>query len=177
MGVYYKTIPNSLVQWILDQKMLWVGSAPLSGEGHINISPKGGQYFGIVDERTFWFMDLTGSGVETTSHLHEPGNGRICVMFMAFEGPPKIVRLWGKGVAIENGTHEFGAFVEEHKVKTIPGSRSIILVDVHQVGTSCGFSVPYYDFKGYRSILNDFFETKDRKFKNGKEEESMERYD
>jgi hypothetical protein len=80
MGVFYETIPDSLRPWILDQKMLWVGSAPLSGDGHINISPKGGQYFGIVDQRTFWFMDLTGSGIETTSHLHEPGNGRICVM-------------------------------------------------------------------------------------------------
>ncbi|KAF2648009.1 hypothetical protein K491DRAFT_722932 [Lophiostoma macrostomum CBS 122681] len=176
MGVYYESIPTSLTQWILDQKMLWVGSAPLSADGHINISPKGGQYFGIVDERTFWFMDLTGSGVETTSHLHEPGNGRICIMFMAFEGAPKIVRLWGKGVAMENGSPEFGRFVEQHGVKTIPGSRSIVKVHVHQVGSSCGFSVPYYEFKGFRSTLNDFFETKDRKFKKGKEEESMERY-
>lgn len=80
MGVFYETIPNSLVPWIKEQQMLWVGSAPLSGEGHINISPKGGQNFGILDERTFWYMDLTGSGVETHAHLHEPGNGRICVM-------------------------------------------------------------------------------------------------
>jgi hypothetical protein len=80
MGVFYETIPNSLVPWIKEQQMLWVGTAPLSGEGHINISPKGGQDFGILDERTFWYMDLTGSGVETHAHIHEPGNGRICVM-------------------------------------------------------------------------------------------------
>lgn len=176
MGVYYETIPDSLRPWILEQKMLWVGTAPLSSSGHINISPKGGQYFGIVNSTTFWFLDLTGSGVETHAHLHEPGNGRICVMFMAFEGPPRIIRIWGHGRAIENGTAEYEAFVETNKVKTIPGSRSIITVDVHQVATSCGFSVPYYDFKGWRTTLNDFFEGKEKKYKGGKEEESMDRY-
>lgn len=82
MGVFYETIPDSLVSWIHEQKMFWVGTAPLAGNGHINISPKGGQgqQFGVLDERTFWYMDMTGSGVETTAHLHEPGNGRICVM-------------------------------------------------------------------------------------------------
>jgi hypothetical protein len=82
MGVYYETIPDSLVPWIKAQQMFWVGTAPLSGQGHINISPKGGenQRFGVLDQRTFWYMDMSGSGVETTAHLHEPGNGRICVM-------------------------------------------------------------------------------------------------
>jgi hypothetical protein len=165
MGVYYEEIPDSLKSWILTQKMLWVGSAPLSGDGHINISPKGGpDFFGVISPTQFWFMDLTGSGVETTAHLHEPGNARICVMFMAFEGAPKIVRLWGKGRAIENDGQEgseFGCFVKEHGVKTIKGTRSIILVDVEQVGSSCGWSVPFYDFKGYRNTLNDFFKKKD----------------
>lgn len=98
MGVFYETIPASLQKWILEQKLLYVATAPLANTGHINVSPKGGPYFGIVDERTFWYHDLTGSGNETISHLHEPGNGRICIMFNAFEGPPKIVRLWGKGM-------------------------------------------------------------------------------
>ncbi|RAR05487.1 signal transduction histidine kinase [Stemphylium lycopersici] len=176
MGVFYETIPDSLVPWIKAQQMLWVGTAPLSGEGHINISPKGGQKFGIIDERTFWYMDLTGSGVETHAHLHEEGNGRICVMFMAFTGPPKIVRIWGDGRAIENGTPEFSAFVTQHKVETTFSSRSIILVNVHQCGTSCGFSVPYYDFVGHRDILDKHFLAKEKKFNEGKEEESMDRY-
>ncbi|KAF2472526.1 uncharacterized protein BDR25DRAFT_283998 [Lindgomyces ingoldianus] len=176
MGVFYETIPSSLKPWILDQKLFWVGSAPLSGDGHINISPKGGQYFSIIDERTFWFMDLTGSGVETTSHLHEPGNGRICVMFMAFDGPPRIVRIWGRGIVLENGSREFDEFVKLNSVKTIPGSRSIIIVDIHQVATSCGFSVPYYDFRGWRNTLNDFFEKKEKAYLNGKVEESIDKY-
>ncbi|KAF2635632.1 hypothetical protein P280DRAFT_473728 [Massarina eburnea CBS 473.64] len=177
MGVFYETIPDSLKPWILDQKMLWVGTAPLSGDGHINISPKGGQAFGILDERAFWYLDLTGSGVETHAHLHEPNNGRICVMFMAFDGPPRILRIWGTGRPIENGTPEFERHVKDHKVKLVPGARSIIVVDVHQVSTSCGFSVPYYEWKGWRTILDDFFEKKDRKFKEkGREEDSMDSY-
>jgi hypothetical protein len=97
MGVFYESIPRSQFKWILEQKMFFVASAPLSPSGHINVSPKGGNYFGVVDEKTFWYMDLTGSGNETISHMHEGGNGRIVIMFNAFEGPPKILRLWGKG--------------------------------------------------------------------------------
>jgi hypothetical protein len=152
------------------------GTAPLSGDGHINISPKGGQNFGILSPTSFWYMDLTGSGIETHAHLHEPGNGRICVMFIAFVGPPRIVRLWGKGRALENGTSEYAAFIEQHKVETKPGSRSIIMIDIDQVATSCGFSVPYYDFVGHRPILDDFFAKKDAKFQAGDEKESMDRY-
>ncbi|KAF2279118.1 uncharacterized protein EI97DRAFT_394093 [Westerdykella ornata] len=176
MGVYYETIPDSLRPWILDQKMLLVATAPLSPSGHINVSPKGGQHFGITSPRQFWFMDLSGSGIETTAHLHEPGNGRICVMFMAFEGPPRILRIWGKGRALEFGTPEFNEFVKKNEVKLLPHSRSIILVDIDQVATSCGYAVPFYDFKGFRTVLDDFFEKKEKAFKAGKESESMDRY-
>lgn len=156
--------------------MLWVGSAPLSPTGHINISPKGGTNYDIIDARTFWYMDLTGSGIETHAHLHEPGNARICIMFMAFSGPPRIVRIWGTGRAIEFGTAEFETFVAKHNVPVIPGSRSIIMVDVHQCATSCGFSVPEYEFKAHRDVLNEHFRKKDEKFRQGKVEESMDRY-
>ncbi|KAH7127184.1 hypothetical protein B0J11DRAFT_549921 [Dendryphion nanum] len=176
MGVYYETIPPSLQTWILDQKMLWVATAPLSSTGHINLSPKGGQHFGILSPTQFYFLDLTGSGVETTAHLHEPQNGRIVIMFQAFEGAPKIIRLWGHGRAIENGTAEFEIFVRENKVKIIPGARSVVLVDIEQVGSSCGFSVPFYEFKGWRETLNEFFEKKEKKFESGMEGESMDRY-
>ncbi len=97
MGVFYEDIPKSLIPWILEQKMFWVATAPLSGQMHINVSPKGGDYFGLIDSKTFWYMELTGSGSETLAHLHERGNGRITIMLNAFDGPPKIVRLWGKG--------------------------------------------------------------------------------
>jgi hypothetical protein len=128
MGQFFETLPVSLVPWLLAQKVLWIASAPLAGDGHVNVSPKGisdkgGPFFGVIKEpiegeekverkrrenendkgdqsvviRKFWYMDLTGSGIETTSHLHEPGNGRITVLFNAFEGPPRILRIFGKG--------------------------------------------------------------------------------
>jgi len=176
MGQFYETIPESLMQWIRDQKMFWVATAPLSASGHVNISPKGGPYFGVLDDKTFWYMDLTGSGSETISHLYEANNARITVMFTAFEGLPRIVRLFGHGRALEIGTAEFAEFVEVHGVKTIPGSRAIILVDIHQVGSSCGYSVPYYDFKDFRTTLNDHFAKKVERFEQGKTTESMEKY-
>lgn len=155
--------------------MFWVATAPLSGKGHVNVSPKGGQYFGVLDRKTFWYQELTGSGNETISHLYEPGNNRITAMFNAFDGPPRILRIFGTGRVYEHSTPDFDKFVAEHNIDCIPGTRSIIIVDIHQVGTSCGFSVPYYDFKEFRPILNDFFKKKAKKEAEGVETESMPR--
>jgi hypothetical protein len=174
MGAFFETIPPSTAEWILQQKVIWIASAPLAADGHVNVSPKGGPYFGIVDEKTFWYMDLTGSGVETLSHLHEPGNGRITVLLNAFEGPPKIVRLWGKGVVLEYGTLEYEKFVKENNVKTIAGTRAIVRVDIHQVGTSCGFSMPFFDFKEFRPTLNEFFVKKVANEEKGDAENGIE---
>ena len=80
------------------------------------------------------------------------------------------------GRVLENGTKDFSEFVVAHDVNIIPGTRSIIIVDVHQVGTSCGFSVPYYDFVGHRPILNEFMVKKEKKFLDGEEKESMDRF-
>jgi hypothetical protein len=130
MGAFYETIPPSVLKWILEQKVFWVATAPLSSTGHINISPKGGQYFGILNPTTFWYLDLTGSGIETLSHLHEEGNGRITVLFNAFEGPPQIVRLWGKGEVLEYGSRKFNDFVVENMVDAIAGTRAVVLVHI-----------------------------------------------
>jgi hypothetical protein len=121
-------------------------------------------------------MDLSGSGIETLAHLHEPGNARICVMFIAFSGAPKIIRLWGKGRVLENGTKAYRKFVEEKDVQTKPGSRSIVMVDIDQVASSCGFSVPYYDFVAHRPILDDHFAKKQQKYEKGDEKESIDHY-
>lgn len=99
MAIFYETIPSSLMEWIRQQKLFYVATSPLSGKGHVNLSPKGGEYFGLADEKTFYYQDFSGSGIETISHLLEPGNGRITIMFNAFDGPPKIIRLWGCGMS------------------------------------------------------------------------------
>ncbi|KAF2715856.1 hypothetical protein K431DRAFT_205060, partial [Polychaeton citri CBS 116435] len=164
MGKFFDSIPDNQVDWILAQKMFWVATAPLSGAGHVNVSPKGGPYFGVLDNHTFWYLELTGSGSETVAHLYEPGNARITIQFNAFDGPPKILRLFGRGRVLERGDDagkrtgtegsEFAAFVNRHNIEVIPGVRSVVVVDVHQAGTSCGFSVPFYDFKEHRQTLN-----------------------
>lgn len=115
MGSFHLDMSPAVQAWILKQNLFFIGSAPLSADGHVNLSPKGGKYFGIVSPTQFWYLDLSGSGVETLSHLHEPGNGRITVMFNAFEGAPRIIRLWGKGEVLEFGTEKFKGFVEENK--------------------------------------------------------------
>ncbi|KAH8593792.1 hypothetical protein B0O99DRAFT_626159 [Bisporella sp. PMI_857] len=176
MGAFFETIPESLIPWILAQHIIYIASAPLSGDGHVNVSPKGGAYFGVVDNKTFWYQDLTGSGSETISHLHEPGNGRITVLLNAFEGAPRILRLWGHGRPLEYGTKEFWDFREKHNVKTIPGTRAIVVVDIHQVGTSCGFSVPIYDFKEYRTRLNEFAEKRVAAQEAGNWKDGMDMY-
>ncbi|KAH8896434.1 pyridoxamine phosphate oxidase family protein [Thozetella sp. PMI_491] len=176
MGVFYEAIPDSLRDWILAQKMFWVATAPLSGKGHVNVSPKGGQHFGLVGNNIFWYLELTGSGCETLAHLHEKGNGRITIMLNAFEGAPKIIRIWGKGRPLEAQSPEFDAFVEKHQVQTLPGTRSIILVDIHQVGSSCGWSVPFYEFKSHRDQLTVHWERKDKRFREGKDKETMDMY-
>ncbi|KAI1404755.1 hypothetical protein F4819DRAFT_81696 [Hypoxylon fuscum] len=176
MGAFFEIIPESLIKWILAQKVFWVSTAPLSGKGHVNVSPKGGHAFGVPDRKTFWYLDMTGSGNETISHLLEPGNGRITILFNAFEGPPRILRFWGKGRVLEHGSPEFNDIVERENIEVLPGTRSIIVVDIHQVGTSCGYSVPIYDFKEFRTTLDDVFKRKEEKFLAGNEKESMDRY-
>jgi hypothetical protein len=79
------------------------------------------------------------------------------------------------GRVLENGTSAFAEFVRSNDVETIPGTRSIIIVDIHQVGTSCGYSVPYYDFKAYRPVLNDHFAKMEQRFQSGKMNDSIER--
>src|SRR3954464_13626773 len=99
MARTHDEIDDTLRAWIARQPLFFVGSAPLAGDGHVNVSPKGpGGTLGLLDERTVAYLDVIGSGAETIAHLRE--NGRIVVMFCAFEGPPKILRLHGRGEVV-----------------------------------------------------------------------------
>jgi len=147
MVQFYDKIPEFMRDWIPKQKIFWVATAPLSGEGHVNLSPKGGHgTFHIIDEHTVWYEDLTGSGVETISHIRE--NGRITILFNAFEGPPRIARLWGTGTVYEFDTSEYNALLQNNRT---PGSRSVIMIKVHKTATSCGFAVPFFDYRAERT--------------------------
>jgi hypothetical protein len=138
-----------MAEWIRSQHLFFVASAPLSGEGMINCSPKGLDSFAILDPHTVAYLDFNGSGVETIAHLRE--NGRIVVMFCALEGAPKIVRLHGIGRAIEPDDAEF-AELRGH-FGDAPDVRTIIRIDVSRVSDSCGFGVPKYEYVGERDAL------------------------
>jgi hypothetical protein len=129
-----------------------VGSAPLTGDGHVNVSPKGpGGTLRVLDERTVAYLDVIGSGAETIAHLRE--NGRIVVMFCAFEGPPRIVRLHGTGEVVLPGDPRYEPLIDEAAFEeaTVPEARrAIVVVDVTRIGSSCGYGVPLMDYAGER---------------------------
>ena len=131
------------------QHLFFVASAPLSSDGHINLSPKGLDTLRILSPNRVAWLDLTGSGNETAAHLRE--NGRITLMFCAFAGPPKVLRLYGRGAVVLPGAPRwdelrahFGAY---------PGVRQIMEIEVSRVQTSCGFAVPRYEYVGQRDTL------------------------
>ncbi|CCL99971.1 uncharacterized protein FIBRA_01996 [Fibroporia radiculosa] len=150
MGQFYDSIPPKLIKWILEQHLFWVASAPLSGDAHVNVSPKGlDGTFHIVNENKVWYEDFTGSTGETIAHLKE--NGRITILFGAFDGPARIARLFGVGTYFEFGTPEYEELISAETRR--PGSRGVVVVDVHKVGTSCGFGIPIYNYVGNRPTL------------------------
>lgn len=156
MGKRYDAITPKLTTWIEAQKLFFVATAPLSEEGHINCSPKGMDSFRVLGPNLVGYLDLTGSGAETIAHIRE--NGRIVVMFCAFEGAPNIVRLYGKGEVCEIETEAFATYQEHFPEMT--GTRSIILVHVAEVQDSCGFGVPFYAYQGERETLVRWAEAK-----------------
>jgi len=146
LGKVYPEIETKLADFIQRQHMFFVATAPNGSDGHVNMSPKGLESFRILGPRTVGYLDLTGSGAETIAHLRQ--NGRITIMFCAFDGPPKILRLYGHGTVNEPGDDGFTELA-----KTFPqpkSTRSIITVDVDRVADACGYGVPVMDFKSDR---------------------------
>ena len=152
----FPEIDERMAAWIRAQKMFFVATAPLSGDGMVNLSPKGLDTFQILDPLTVAYVDFVGSGVETIAHLRE--NGRMVIMFCAFEGPPKIVRLHGSGDAVEPGDADWDALAE--RFPALPGTRAIVRSRLHRIADSCGYGVPLYEYQGQRSQMTDWAERK-----------------
>ena len=152
----HSSISPKMASWIEEQKMFFVGTAPLAANGHINNSPKGGESFRILGQLEVAYQDYTGSGAETVAHIRE--NGRIVIMFCAFEGAPQIVRLHGTGSVVLPHDSRFDDLSKHFPAN--PGTRAIIHIEVTRVSDSCGYSVPYYDYKGDRNILDKWAEAK-----------------
>ncbi|KAG1844500.1 hypothetical protein DFJ58DRAFT_717613 [Suillus subalutaceus] len=166
MAKYYDEIPLKLIEWILKQQMFWVATAALQGDGHVNVSPKG---------TANCFHDLTGSGIETIAHMRQPGTVVSRFSSTRFEGPPRILRLWGKGTVYEFGTPEYNDFIPPSNRKA--GSRAIIVIDVHKVGTSCGFGVPLYKYETQRTILERWCDTMENFDRDGEPQQAPPPYD
>jgi hypothetical protein len=143
------TIPRDFADWISTQRLFFVATAPLSGAGLLNCSPKGLDTLRILGPRELAYVDLTGSGVETIAHVRE--NGRIVLMFCAFSGPPRIVRIWGHGTVIERGHPDFARL--QARLPKREGTRAILHIGVQRVAPSCGYGVPLYEFVGERDQL------------------------
>jgi hypothetical protein len=141
MGRTFDAIPDHLAAWAERQPLFFVATAPLQGDGHVNLSPKGGDTFRVLDPTTVAYLDLTGSGAETIAHVRE--NGRLTIMFCAFDGKPNILRHF----------EQLAPQFPEHV-----GRRSIIRLHVERVTTACGYSVPLMDFVGNRSALDEWAE-------------------
>ena len=148
-------ISESLGAWMTDQPVFFVASAPLDAEGSINCSPKGnrGEFVVLGPDRVA-YLDQTGSGVETIAHLRE--NGRMVIMFCAFAGPPRIVRLHGCGRVVETGSAEFSALTACFAGSNGVGVRSIIVLNVARVSDSCGYGVPFMEFTSHRPTLDQW---------------------
>ncbi|MBI3611212.1 MAG: pyridoxamine 5'-phosphate oxidase family protein [Nitrospirae bacterium] len=156
MSKIYEQIDDKLSDWIKQQRIFFVATAPLAGDGHVNCSPKGGDSFRVIDPLTVAYQDLTGSGAETIAHLRE--NGRIVIMFCAFEGPPMIVRLHGRGEAITPGHPDFSSLAAQFPKN--PGTRAVIRLKVTRISDSCGYVVPFFDYRGQRDSLEKWVEAK-----------------
>jgi hypothetical protein len=151
MGKVYERLDEGLVGFISKQHVFFVGTAPDSPDSHLNVSPKGLDTFRILGPRSVAYLDLTGSGIETVAHLRQ--NGRITLMFCAFEGRPLILRLHGRGRVVEPEESEWDGLIA--RFPGYPGARSVVVVDVQRIADSCGFAVPLYEYRGERSQLID----------------------
>jgi len=152
MGKVYEAIDDRLREWLLAQPMFVVATAPSAG-GHVNASPKGmAGTFVVIDPLTVAYLDYTGSGAETIAHLRE--NGRITLMFSAFHGPPKIVRLQGTGRVVQVDDPEFAGLRALFPKERERGQRAVVVVRCDRVADSCGYSVPLMQLVGDRDLLD-----------------------
>ncbi len=156
MGKFYQSIQPVHQEFIKKQHLFFVSTAPLDPNGRINTSPKGLDTFRVLSEHKVAYMDFIGSGNETSAHTLE--NGRITLMFCAFQGPPNILRLYGQGYTVLPGSEQWEQYAPAFEI--YPSSRQIIVANIDLVGTSCGYGVPLYEYVGERKILFDWADKK-----------------
>lgn len=148
MGKLYDELNERLQKFILKQKLFFVSSAPLAGEGLVNLSPKGFDTLRILDSHHVIYLDMMGSGVETVANLKE--NGRLVMMFCSFDEHAYILRLHGQGSVVEKADARFDAWLPLFPEIPRMAVRSFIHLEIERIADSCGWGVPIYEFKDTR---------------------------
>jgi hypothetical protein len=152
VGKVFEQIDEHLREWIARQPLFFTGTAPLAGDGHVNVSPKGPiGSLRVIGPRTLAYLDMVGSGAETIAHLRE--NGRIVIMLCAFEGPPRIVRIHGRGEVVLPADERFDELLADCRFEepaAAEARRAIIVVEATRISDSCGYGVPLMSRQGRR---------------------------
>ena len=157
MGKVHERIDDRLREFIARQQVFFVATAPLSAEGHVNLSPKGlAGTFRVLDDHTVGYLDLTASGAETIAHLRE--NGRITVMFCSFDRSPKVLRLHGSGRVVPVTSPEYDEWRAHFPQARSTAERAVIVVDVDRVSDSCGYALPVFGNVTERDLLTPAME-------------------
>ena len=156
MAQSYPQLTDEFTDWIHRQPMYFVATAPLQADGHVNVSPKGLDSLRVLSPTEVAYLDLTGSGNETSAHLAE--NGRITLMWCAVAGPPRILRVYGRGEVALPDTDRWDELIPHFT--RLPGARQLIVVHAERVVTSCGFGVPLLSYEGDRDTLTRWAEKK-----------------
>ncbi|WP_328402703.1 pyridoxamine 5'-phosphate oxidase family protein [Streptomyces sp. NBC_00390] len=158
MGQTYERIEGRIREFIEQQPVFFTATAPLSGDGHVNLSPKGRSgTLVVVDATTLAYIDFGGSGAETIAHVREEGNGRITLMWCAFAGPPKVLRVHGRGEAIFRDDPRWSAWIGHFEQVDGPSARAIIVVRAVRISDACGFAVPFMDYREERTQHAEHF--------------------
>ena len=150
MAQRYDELSDTHIQFIGKQKIFFVGTA--TAESRVNVSPKGMDSLRVLSSRRVAWLNVTGSGNETSAHVqHHP---RMTLMFCAFEGPPVILRIYGTATVVHQGDREWREL--SSLFPPLPGARQIFDVTLDLVQTSCGMAVPYLSYTGDRELLNEW---------------------
>ncbi|MFD5410670.1 pyridoxamine 5'-phosphate oxidase family protein [Streptomyces nojiriensis] len=156
MGKLYERIDGRMRAFIEAQPVFFTATAPLTGDGHVNLSPKGrAGTLVVIDEQTLAYLDFGGSGAETIAHVRE--NGRITLMWCAFSGPPNIVRIHGEGEAVFRDDPRWGELIALFGEADGPAARAIVLVHARRISDVCGYAVPLMEYQGERTLHAEYF--------------------
>ncbi|GAA2633218.1 MULTISPECIES: pyridoxamine 5'-phosphate oxidase family protein [Streptomyces] len=156
MGKLHERIDGRLRKFIEEQPVFFTATAPLTGDGHINLSPKGrAGTLVVIDEQTLAYLDFGGSGAETIAHVRE--NGRITLMWCAFSGPPNIVRIHGEGEAVFRDDPRWAELIALFGEADGPAARAVILVRARRIADVCGYAVPFMEYQGERTLHAEYF--------------------